>query len=106
MELYQYSAVIEKVVDGDTYVVDIDLGFDVHIKQRIRLARINCPELSTDKGKEVKTFASYYKGAEVHIKTNKTDKYGRYIAEVEFVKDNKNLSDLMVTNGFAEYVKY
>ena len=44
--MYEYRAYVRKVYDGDTVTVDIDLGFDVVLKaQKIRLVRINAPEV-------------------------------------------------------------
>ena len=46
--MYEYKATIKKIVDGDTCDVDIDLGFDVWLRdQRIRLHGIDTPECRT-----------------------------------------------------------
>ena len=45
--MYNYNATCIRVVDGDTIDADIDLGFGVKIKKRIRLAGINAPESRT-----------------------------------------------------------
>ena len=46
--MYEYSARIRRVVDGDTVDVDIDLGFGVILSnQRIRLYGIDTPESRT-----------------------------------------------------------
>ena len=46
--MYQYNCRIDRVVDGDTVDVDIDLGFDVWLKkQRIRLYGVDTPESRT-----------------------------------------------------------
>ena len=45
--MYNYNAKCIRVVDGDTIDADIDLGFDIKIKKRIRLAGINAPESRT-----------------------------------------------------------
>ena len=44
--IYRVSS-LEKVVDGDTIDVSIDLGFDVCTKQRVRLLGIDTPESRT-----------------------------------------------------------
>ena len=44
--VYKVTA-IEKVVDGDTVDVVIDLGFDVRVSQRVRLLGIDTPESRT-----------------------------------------------------------
>ncbi len=51
---YRVSS-LEKVVDGDTIDVNIDLGFDVCTKQRVRLLGIDTPESRTS-DKEEKVF--------------------------------------------------
>ena len=38
--MYDYKAKLVKVVDGDTIDAEIDLGFDVSVKKRIRLVGI------------------------------------------------------------------
>tara|TARA_B100001287_G_scaffold259250_1_gene246289 strand:+ start:151 stop:579 length:429 start_codon:yes stop_codon:yes gene_type:complete len=46
--MYEYKAIIRRVVDGDTVDVDIDLGFGViYANQRIRLYGIDTPESRT-----------------------------------------------------------
>jgi micrococcal nuclease len=50
---YRVSA-LEKVVDGDTIDVCIDLGFDVLTRQRVRLLGIDTPESRTSDAEEKK----------------------------------------------------
>ena len=45
--LFCYNAKVSRVVDGDTVDADLDLGFKVFTKQRIRLYGINAPESRT-----------------------------------------------------------
>ena len=46
--MYEYKAIVTRVIDGDTIDVDIQLGFDVVLaKQRIRLLGIDTPESRT-----------------------------------------------------------
>lgn len=43
--LYHYKATVKRVIDGDTVVVDVDLGFSVVLRdQPVRLAKVNTPE--------------------------------------------------------------
>ena len=50
--MYDYKAKLVKVVDGDTIDAEIDLGFDISVKKRIRLVGINTPECRTRDLKE------------------------------------------------------
>ena len=45
--MYEYHAIVDRVVDGDTIDVTIDLGFHTHIKTRVRLEGMNAPESRT-----------------------------------------------------------
>jgi len=109
--LYTYLAKVEKVIDGDTVVLSIDLGFNLELKNQIfRLCRINAYEL---KGKDeqlgnlAKKFveSSLEVGKYYQIRTvkDKKDKYGRYLVEI-YLPDGKNLNDLLVENKLAVYV--
>lgn len=51
--IYQYNVTNIRVVDGDTVDCDIDLGFDVVLKQqRVRLSGIDAPESRTSDATE------------------------------------------------------
>ena len=116
--MYKYKAKIERVVDGDTVDVIIDLGFKITTNQRIRLKGINTPETYNVK----KTSEEYKKGLEAKnyvikrveenkneaiIETNKdTGKYGRYIGTIWFTDSEISLNEELVTNGFAKKVVY
>lgn len=83
---YTYRGTVLKVVDGDTIDVQVDLGFDVSIKQRLRLLNVFAAERNDALGK-VHTAALAKllpDGSKVTVRTekDKTDKYGRYVAEV------------------------
>ncbi len=45
--MYTYKAKLDRVVDGDTIDVHIDLGFDITVHKRVRLAGIDTPESRT-----------------------------------------------------------
>ena len=45
--MYEYNCTVERVVDGDTIDVVLDLGFDILHKCRVRLYGIDTPESRT-----------------------------------------------------------
>lgn len=55
--IYYYRAVTERVIDGDTYQLRVDLGFRVAVSINGRLRGVNCPEKNTDAGKRAAEFA-------------------------------------------------
>ncbi|MFQ5502372.1 MAG: thermonuclease family protein [Acidimicrobiia bacterium] len=100
------------IVDADTIDVSIDLGFGVSVFERLRLARIDAPEMQGDEKEagEAARLALVGKLAESEnrliIQTSKgTGKYGRWIAEVYVGEGSTrtNINDWLVEQGHAEY---
>ena len=118
--IYRVSS-LEKVVDGDTVDVTIDLGFDVCTKQRVRLLGIDTPEsrtrdleekkfglLSKKKLREwcLKAVASEKDDIEIQLRCPEADsrgKFGRILAEVWVSEDGEwtNVNKWLCDNGFA-----
>ena len=118
--IYRVSS-LEKVVDGDTIDVSIDLGFDVCTKQRVRLLGIDTPEsrtrdleekkfglLSKKKLREwcLKAVASEKDDIEIQLRCPEADsrgKFGRILAEVWVSEDGEwtNVNKWLCDNGFA-----
>ena len=109
--MYEYKAHVTRVVDGDTIDADVDLGFYMIARIRMRLARINTPETFSVK-KDSEEYKAGVKskthvidaigGKDVLIRTQKTGKFGRWIAEVLYGADFKtNLSDELLELGLA-----
>lgn len=111
-EMFFYRAKVEKVIDGDTMDLLVDLGFDVHHRVRVRLHGINTPESRTsdlrekELGLKAKSFAEDWtvRHREVYIQTvkDKKEKFGRILAKV-YSDENKTacLNDDLVDSGNA-----
>jgi len=103
---------ITKVVDGDTIDADIDLGFDISLSKRIRLAAVDTPESRTADanekkyGLESKEWLKHKveNAKNILIKTelpDSTEKYGRIIGHL-FINDQEtSLNDQMIVEGYA-----
>jgi micrococcal nuclease len=114
--MYQYNAIIRKVVDGDTIEIDIDLGLSswVH-SEKIRLYGIDTPEVyGVKKGSpewELGNKSSEFvkqtlkENDEVIIETikDKKEKYGRYLALIFIKIDQSILSGLTDIRNVGEY---
>lgn len=100
--LYLYTAVIERVVDGDTLIASIDLGFDVWKKQRLRLKAIDCPELKTKEGLAAKAFVEETLAPleVVILKTYKMDLHGRFVTDVFFKQGETNQDKVFESGTF------
>lgn len=100
--MYTYNAVAYNVVDGDTIDAEIDLGFKVHIRARLRLAEVDTPERGQPGYNEAKAFVSeHVYGKPLLIRTTKVSKFGYYLAEV-VMPDNKILNQELLNAGLAK----
>jgi len=90
--LYTYKAYIKKIIDGDTLWVNVDCGFKIWAKQKIRLRGIDTPNTETKKGIEATKFVSKeLKGLPfVIIKSHGRDKYDRYLTDVFYLKGEED----------------
>lgn len=85
--MYEYNAQIVKVVDGDTFDFNVDLGFKIKKEIRVRLKDFDAPEtrgVEKEEGKRIKAVCEniFASASSVIIKTHKTGKYGRWLADV------------------------
>ena len=108
---------INRVLDGDTIAVTIDLGFDLYKKERVRIAGVDTPEKRTRdleekalgidatnwlKRKLEDTIAG--DGDELTVRTELvggTGKYGRLLGWLYINEDTVSLNEQMITEGYA-----
>ena len=114
---YNFRVVsIDRVLDGDTIDVTIDLGFDLYKKERVRIAGVDTPEKRTRylEEKALGLDATYWmkkqlddtiKGDdELIIRTELkggTGKYGRLLGWLYVGEDTVSLNEKMITEGYA-----
>ena len=114
---YNFRVVkIDKVVDGDTIDVTIDLGFDLYKKERVRIAGVDTPEKRTRdlEEKALGLDATYWMkkqledtiagDEELIIRTELkggTGKYGRLLGWLYVGDDTVSLNEQMITEGYA-----
>lgn len=109
--MYQYRAIVRRIVDGDTIDCDVDMGFRAwRMNERFRLAGIDAPEIrgpDRDAGRAAKAFVESLiaPGAEITIETARDpDNFGRWIATVYI--NNQSLNDALVDRGHAVRKSY
>ena len=114
---YNFRVVsIDRVVDGDTIDVTIDLGFDLYKKERVRIAGIDTPEKRTrdlaEKALGIDA-TNWMKGTledtingddELTIRTELKGgmgKYGRLLGWLYVGESDVSLNEQMITEGYA-----
>lgn len=99
---FVYNVVgLERVVDGDTCELLLDLGFNIFYKVDVRINGVDTPEKNTPEGKIVKTkVEEWFKGKVLVLVSKEVDKYGRVLGEIKTDKD-ESLSKWLIDNGYA-----
>ena len=107
VEPFVYNAILERVIDGDTIDVTLDLGFNVFLKkQRCRLAGIDTPESRTRDlaekklGLEAKARLTELCGHTLKIKSLGRGKFGRILA-IPYTNDNEDICQILIQEGHA-----
>lgn len=114
--MYQYKAIVQKVVDGDTLEISIDLGLSIWVhNEKIRLFGINTPEVfGVKKGSKEWNQGNVASGFvksilkekdEIIIETikDRKEKYGRYLALVYIIIEPSLLTDLSSIRSLGNY---
>lgn len=104
--IYEYMATVLRVVDGDTIVIDLDLGVDVHIKIRTRLVGIDAPELRTEAGKAAKAYMEKLLpvGTQIVCRTvkDRKEKFGRYLVNLELPAAEANVAPTNINQHMVD----
>lgn len=112
--IYEYPAKLDRIIDGDTIVVIVNLGFDIEYKTVLRLQKINAPEVvGSEKAEGMAAEEALKKMLDkdvpLWIRTvrDKKGKFGRYLACLyQPTLWPTSLNEQMVAQGYAEYVEY
>ena len=107
--LYTYKVnQVLRVIDGDTMVVSIDLGFNLALTQTIRIKGIDAPDARTTnleekaRGLAAKAFAeTWLQGKRLLVKTTKDDKYGRMLGDFICTETGTTFAEAMLLANHA-----
>lgn len=100
--MYEYRAEVIDVIDGDTIRVRVDLGFSTFLVATLRLVGIDTPERHTNEGQRAWEYLKDLLAAgRVTVQTMRTEKYGRYLANVRDPA-GRSVNELLVEAGHAK----
>lgn len=105
--MYEYRCALDRVKDGDTVSLLVDLGFNIAHRITVRLSTVYCPEAGCTEGEAATAFTRAW--FEVHrscapayiLLTHKdrTERYGRYLGDVRCIRDGSHLNAELVSSG-------
>jgi len=100
--MYEYNAIVVRVVDGDTVDLIVDLGFRMTTIQRFRLLGIDTPERGkpgfTEATNRMKELLAPGYGK---IVTTKADSFGRWLVTIWVKGMEESVNQKMLDDGFA-----
>ena len=107
--MYKYNCKIVRVIDGDSVIVDIDLGFNHFIhNESIRLYGCDTPECRTRDATEkaagllAKKFVeeALHVGGTYKLQTEEKGKFGRYLGTI-YLTDETSINDVLIKERLA-----
>ena len=110
--MYTYKAKLDRVIDGDTIDVNIDLGFDITVHKRVRLAGIDTPESRTRDLEEKKRglaakqrLIELLDKGDLVVESKDVGKYGRVLGVLHIYPEDLglpvNVNNKLVEEGYA-----
>jgi endonuclease YncB( thermonuclease family) len=101
---FRYAGDVVRVIDGDTIVIDVDLGFGIWLRsQSFRLLGVNAREHSAPGGKEARmNLASMLPvGTRLTVTSVKADKYGGRFDAMLTLPDGRDVARELIAGGWA-----
>ena len=105
--MFEYAAKLIRIIDGDTLVAALDLGFKIHKVETVRLSGINTPESRTRNLEEKRHGLAAKKAlgdlitsaGELVVKVAEVGKYGRALGTI--YADGVNVNFELIDRGYA-----
>ena len=112
--MYTYACKVINVVDGDTIDVELDLGFNIKMKERVRLIDVDTPEIFGRKAVPEGSVASDFTKRWVEERAARgnfvyeskrydaKDKYGRSLGYLRWLGvggEKETLNEALVASG-------
>ena len=104
---FRYSdCKVDRILDGDTADLWINLGFSTFVKKRVRFYGINCPETRTrDKAEKVLGMAAKDRlielcGSTLAVQSLGKGKYGRILG-IPYTDEGKDICKILISEGHA-----
>tara|TARA_B110000977_G_C11082456_1_gene493361 strand:- start:1120 stop:1476 length:357 start_codon:yes stop_codon:yes gene_type:complete len=104
---YKYDALVTSVYDGDTITVEINLGFKIKVRKKIRLYGIYTYELKgreMEKGLKAKKFTSDKVLNKIITLYTIKDRAGQFLGIIHYLDDDKyfNLNKELIINNHGK----
>lgn len=101
--MYEYHATLVRVIDGDTVILDVDLGFHMRGRLTFRLHGVDCPERGQPGALEATKFLTdALDGVPLTIRTHKGQTFGRWLATITPEGAVQSVNDTLIAEGYCK----
>ena len=111
--MYEYKCITVRVIDGNTIDAEVDLGFNVLVRQRIKLHGVNTSDIRSiddnerKRAQDARLRLVELVGKEFYCNTvmNKRGKAGRTLVYIHILDENENRIDVnqtLIDEGLAD----
>ena len=106
----KYKAKLIRVIDGDTIDAEIEVGFDIFVRKRVRLWGIDAPEKRSIDASEAKAANDALRRlaeilalsrGEFELVTHGDGKYGRCLGEI-FINGSESVNETLIKEGLVK----
>lgn len=100
---YRYKAELARIIDADTWVLSIDLGWYISANKHVRLRDVNCPEPGKPGGDEATAFVTdLLTGKPLIVESYKDRRsFARWVCDVWIIEDGEavNVAQAIIDAG-------
>lgn len=104
MSFIYRHCIVERIIDGDSVALEIDMGNAIHWRGKFRLNGIDTPERGQPGYAEaIEHLRRLLLMPISHVETHKPDKFGRWLVDIHIDTDGGTLhvNRLMIADGHA-----
>lgn len=102
MTVWTVPATIIRWLDADTAQMELDIGFAISYRAKVRIEGVNSPELNTAAGREAVAWTRAFlpPGMKVTVVSRQWDKYGRVLGAI-VLPDGSDYGEALIKAGHA-----
>lgn len=105
MAAWTVPATVLRWCDADTAEAELDLGFAIYHRAKVRLEGVNSPELRTPEGRLALTWAQAFvpPGTKVTLTSSRWEKYGRILGRIQLATGDDYATELLAAGHAQPY---
>lgn len=105
--MYEYNAIVKRVISGDQFEATVDLGFGATIRRVFKIRGVEAPSIFKPKDEKERQAAMNAKDflngllylKRVKLETSKVGNFGKYDAKI-FLQNGEDVASVLKGSGY------